>query len=132
MKVKFTRRAGERRPLSIRSWLNRSFIIFTLAMLVILWVLQTVFLDTIYKAITTSQIKEIGAEISAQMFSDDLPETLDSIVTEQQLCAMVVDSRGRLVSSADTLPQCSIHRMSSLGLFYLYAAAKSDRSHVVL
>ena len=92
MKAKFTRRAGERRPLSIRSWLNRSFIIFTLAMLVILWVLQTVFLDTIYKAITTSQIKEIGGEISAQMFSDDLPETLDSIVSEQQLCAMVVDS----------------------------------------
>ena len=126
MKAKFTRRAGGRRPLSIRSWLNRSFIIFTLAMLVILWVLQTVFLDTIYKAITTSQIKEIGAEISAQMFSDDLPETLDSIVSEQQLCAMVVDSHGRLVSSADTLPQCSIHRMSSLGLFYLYAAASQN------
>ncbi len=61
------------------------------------------------------------------MFSDDLPETLDSIVSEQQLCAMVVDSHGRLVSSADTLPQCSIHRMSSLGLFYLYAAASQNR-----
>lgn len=92
-------------------------------MLAILWVLQTVFLESIYKAITTAQIEEIAGEIAGQIFSDDLPDTLDSIVSEQQLCAMVVDSNGRVISSADTLPQCSIHRMGALGLFYLYAAA---------
>ena len=108
---------------SIRSWLNRGFILFTLLMLAVLWLVQTVFLESIYKAITTSQIKDIGADISAHIFSGDLTETLESIVAERQLCAMVVDSRGQVISSADTLPQCSIHRMGAFGLFYLYAAA---------
>lgn len=114
-------RPGRGRP--IRSWLNRGFILFTLLMLAILWLVQTVFLESIYKAITTSQIKEIGADISTHIFSDDLTGTLEAIVSERQLCAMVVDSHGQVVSSADTLPQCSIHRMGAFGLFYLYAAA---------
>ena len=124
MKAKFFhQRRGERRPRSIRSWLNRSFILFTLVMLGVLWLLQTVFLEAIYKTITTAQIREIAGEISGQIFSDDLPDTLETIVSEQQLCAMVVDSHGEVISSADTLPQCSIHRMTAFGLFYLYAAA---------
>ncbi len=112
-----------RRPRSVHSWLARAFILFTLLMLGTLWLLETVFLQPIYKAIKTSQIQDTAYMLSDELFGDDIDEKLKSTTSGQQLCAMVLDSYGRVIASSDTLPNCSIHRMNSLGLFYLYASA---------
>lgn len=110
----------------------RAFILFTLLMLGSLWLLETVFLQPIYKSIKISQIQGTAASISSHLFSDDLDSRLESAVSEQQLCAMVIDSSGRVISSADTLPGCSIHRMGSLGLFMLYACASESGGSFLL
>lgn len=92
-------------------------------MIGLLWVSQTIFLDPIYKAIKTIQIKETASSISAGIFDTDLQDNLEKAVSDQQLCAMVIDSHGAVVSSADTLPFCSIHHMRSYTIFYLYVEA---------
>lgn len=117
---------------SINSWLMRAFTLFTLLMLGSLWLLETVFLQPIYKWTKISQIQATAASISSHLFSDDLDSRLESAVAEQQLCAMVIDSSGRVISSADTLPGCSIHRMNSLGLFMLYACASESGGSYLL
>ena len=136
MKADFVKKAREKlsaRPSrSVRNWLIRAFILFTLLMLITLWFLETVFLEPIYKSIKTSQIKETAASLSGYLFSDDIESRLDSDTSDQQLCAMVIDSYGQVLASSDTLPDCSIHRMNSLGLFYLYASAvQSDGTYLL-
>ena len=68
MKADFVKKAREKlsdRPSrSVRNWLIRAFILFTLLMLIALWFLETVFLEPIYKSIKTSQIKETAASLS--------------------------------------------------------------------
>lgn len=124
--------ARKKKPRSINSWLMRSFILFTLLMLGSLWLLETVFLQPIYKWTKISQIQGTASSISSHLFSDDLDSRLESAVSEQQLCAMVIDSYGRVISSADTLPGCSIHRLNSLGLFTLYACATESGGSFLL
>ena len=124
MKADFKRLLQRRKQaVPVRRWLISAFIVFTIVMLGLLWLFQTVFLDSIYKSIKTTQIKETAADISAGIFDADLQERLEETVSEQQLCAMVINSHGTVISSADTLPFCSIHHMGSFTIFYLYVEA---------
>lgn len=114
---------GRKNTIPIRRWLISAFIFFTVVMVGLLWVSQTVFLEPIYKTIKTMQIKDTAASISTAIFDADLEDNLENAVSDQQLCAMVIDSHGVIVSSADTLPFCSIHHMRSFTIFYLYVEA---------
>ncbi len=113
----------KKKAIPVRRWLIGAFILFTVVMVGLLWFSQTVFLEPIYKSIKKVQIKETAASISASIFDTDLQDDLEEAVSDQPLCAMVIDSHGAIVSSADTLPFCSIHHMRSFTIFYLYVEA---------
>lgn len=119
-------KARRRQRLSIKWRLLLSFFSFTAAMLAALWLLQVVFLDEFYRGIKTHEIRAASEAVAKQAFSDDIGEVLEKLVSDNQICAMLLTSDGRMVASADTLPNCLIHRMTSLDLFILYNFAAEN------
>ena len=95
-------------------------------MLGVLWLLQVVFLSDFYKAIKTSEIRSASQTVSRQVFSDDIDTVLEDLVEGNQICAMVISSNGQQIASADSLPDCLIHRMDGRDLFLLYNLAAEN------
>ena len=109
--------------LSIRWRLLLYFAGFAAVMLGLLWTLQVVLLDPFYQAITVADVRKSSAALSGQLFSPDIEQTLETLAADNQVCAMVVTSDGQVVASADTLPDCLLHRMRARELFALYTLA---------
>ena len=109
--------------LSIRWRLLLYFAGFAAVMLGLLWTLQVVLLDPFYQAITVADVRKSSAALSRQLFSPDIEQTLETLAADNQVCAMVVTSDGQVVASADTLPDCLLHRMRARELFALYTLA---------
>lgn len=120
-------KAKRKRQLSIKWRLLLTFFSFTAAMLAALWLLQVVFLDEFYRGIKTREIRAASETVAKKAFSEDIAGVLEELVADNQICAMLLTTDGQVVASADTLPNCLIHRMTSLDLFILYNfAAEND------
>lgn len=111
---------------SIKWRLLLAFAGFTAVMLGVLWLLQVVFLDQFYKGIKTAEIRSASETVARQAFSEDVGTVLQNLVADNQICAMVLSSNGLVIASADTLPDCLIHRMTSRDLFLLYNLAAEN------
>ena len=69
------------------------FAAFVACILVLLWLFQTVFLESFYKMIKISSIKGMAQEICDNMYSDNLLTLLDKISQDDNMCIRIVDSR---------------------------------------
>ena len=102
---------------------------FTLAMLALLWTFQVVLLDQFYKGIKTRDINAAAdtlvRSVSSSISSTELDEQVQSIAARNELCVYITRMQNLTtpIASADTLPNCRIHRMSPIELARLYLAA---------
>lgn len=96
---------------------------FTLAMLALLWTFQIVLLDQFYKGIKTRDINAAADALVKNVSSSQLNNLIQSIAAHYELCIMIVDTQPMVIASADTLPDCLIHKMSEEDLFRLYTLA---------
>lgn len=114
---------ANRKPLSVKWKLLLFFGGFAAIVLALLWCFQVVFLEEFYKGVKTREISAAADSISKKMFESDLPALLQNLAQENQICAMAIGTDGSLIASADTLPNCRIHKLPPAELFALYAAA---------
>ncbi len=114
---------ANRKPLSVKWKLLLYFGGFAAIVLALLWCFQVIFLEEFYKAIKTRELNAAADSISEQMFESDLSTLLKNLAQQNQVCAMAIGTDGSLIASADTLPNCRIHKMPPAELFSLYAAA---------
>ncbi len=112
--------------------LAAAFAGFTLAMLALLWTFQVVLLDQFYKGIKTRDIQAAAdtlvRSVSASISGTELDEQIQSIAARSELCVYIARMQNLTipVASADTLPNCRIHRMSPIELARLYLAAADN------
>ena len=105
---------------------------FTLAMLALLWTFQVVLLDQFYKGIKTRDINAAAdtlvRSVSSSISSTELDEQVQSIAARSELCVYIARMQNLTtpIASADTLPNCRIHRMSPIELARLYLAAAEN------
>lgn len=94
-------------------------------MLALLWVLQTFFLDTIYKQIKLSQINNTAAQI-VQNIDNDLETTLNTEAESDGLCIHIFDQYGRTLYSVGTRPFCFMQQVGPIGFEQLVSYAESN------
>ena len=101
-------------------------------MLALLWTFQVVLLDQFYKGIKTRDINAAAdtlvRSVSSSISSTELDEQVQSIAARSELCVYSARMQNLTtpIASADTLPNCRIHRMSPIELARLYLAAAEN------
>ncbi len=100
--------------------------LFTTIILIILWLLQTVFLSDIYRVIKLNELEKSGQEIAALLDSDKLTQKAKSLSRKNELCILVQDSKGVSLVSEEALHNCVIHNISYRDRAKLYLEAKEN------
>lgn len=103
---------------------------FTAVIIVLLWLLQIVFLNDIYKAIKVKEIKDAASAVSnlRSLFSIDTDS--EKIAQKYDICIIAyrMEDSGKAtqLTSCDYLRGCLIHRLSVSDLMVFYSKAKSN------
>jgi len=116
------------------------FMLFSLIMLVLLWLVQTVFLDTIYKQVKTNAIRHVSAELSQTLQtsgfgSDELGDLMFSAARNNYLCVLVADlgsydGINLRAQSVDVAGMCIIHELTADEVLRLALAAEQNGGNV--
>ena len=111
----------------------RHFMLFSLIMLVLLWLAQTVFLDTIYKQVKTNDMRHVSQEISQSLQahgfeSDELSDVMYAVARNNYMCVLVAkltpDAGLNLqAQSVDVNALCIIHELNAGEVLALAAEA---------
>lgn len=88
------------------------FILFSLFLLVILWLFQTVFLDRFYEHIKARELEDAAKYIEENIGAEDMWDIMDTIAYEKDVCIEIIDYNKKIVYSSEILRDCIIHRMS--------------------
>lgn len=112
--------------LSIR-WKIFTYMAFFIGLLILLlWLFQTVLLDSFYKAIKSRSIKNIANQIALNIDSENMNQTLLDISRKHDMCIRILDESYDDVYSVDIMHSCSIHHVPDSLLEQYYTQAKNN------
>lgn len=113
---------------------------FCALLLIILWLFQTVFLDSFYRNIKVMQTKNSAGTIAGNIDNINLSDLVDSISQDDNVSIEVLDWSGGIIYSADVLKDSIIRMMpvqekmklvsnalNQRGEFYEYMTASPPR-----
>lgn len=98
-------------------------LVFVGFLLMVLWLIQVVFLDSLYKDIKTQQIFEGAKSISANIDNPDLNTLLENISKQHGICIRIIDENGQDLYSVGDIPECLIHKMDRWDVMNFYRRA---------
>ncbi len=103
----------------VKSKLLISFIAFSVFIIVLLWLLEVVFLDQIYRAIKISSIRKT-ADSMRNLSDEQLIELSYEASSSVGLCFSVYDEKLNVLAEEHTSGQCVVHNLSqkTLAIFY--------------
>ena len=87
---------SKKRPLRIH--LAIGFLIFSALLLVVLWLFQTVFLESFYKSIKTSQVKACAHSLADNIESDDVSDLITDIEDKNGMTVAVYNTESDIIS----------------------------------
>lgn len=102
------------------------FVFFVAVILSLLWIFQTVLLDRFYKSIKFRSVETSAQAISRNIDNEDLDSLVARIAQSSEVCISIYSSGGELLSSADILPDCVIHKMPSENISRIYERTKEN------
>ncbi len=86
-----------------------SMLIFTVIVLVLLWVCQIMFLDDIYKRIKISNIETVAEELSEEIEFPDLQKRVNEYAVKYDTCITVWDTNLKRLASTCINNECRVH-----------------------
>ncbi|MGM9616934.1 MAG: sensor histidine kinase, partial [Butyricicoccus sp.] len=78
-----------------------AFIFFAAIIFAVLWLLQTVFLQTFYTGMAISSLKKTASEITAQQNTENFFTVIDEAAQNHSLLIFLTDPDGEVLYSAD-------------------------------
>ncbi len=121
-------------PIRVRIFLTLA--LFSAIIIVILWLCQVVFLDSIYKSIKTAEITSAAEKITEHIDSSDLSETAENIAYRTDLCVLIMrvsnDIPVTKTVNIHTQQNCAIHNVQSYSLITLYNNALNSENGCVM
>ena len=82
---------------SIKTKIFIYLILFSTVLLIVFWLSQVVFLDSIYKAIRTNEVDSAVETVVDNIESDDLKSLLSSMATNQEIFVTIIDSDKNII-----------------------------------
>jgi len=86
-------------------------IIFTAVILVLLWLFQTVFLDSFYRAIKTQSVKTSAQEIADNINLPDLQSYINALAQKNDITVRVLDAQDNEIVSENMGANSIIYRL---------------------
>ncbi len=101
-------------------------LVFVVFLLLLLWLLQVVFLDSIYKEIKTKQIFDGAKSITTNIDHPELGSLLENISKQHGICVRILDNDGQDLYSVGDIPECLIHKMDRREVMNFYRMAMEE------
>ncbi len=89
-------KSSDGKPLAFKLW--GYFSAFSVLLMILLWVLQTLFLQTFYESNRAHQLADIGKDILRTYTVENYDEFINVVMVEHNVFAYVVDSEGNVLS----------------------------------
>ena len=88
--------AKPHRRLSIRWWIFGGFALFTVVIIILLWVFQVALLDTFYQSIKVREMESCAQNLAAHINEDDetITDLLDTMSKENQISTVICNENG--------------------------------------
>ena len=109
--------------LGIRWKLVGSFAMFVALLLMLLWLLQIVFLESFYKSIKTGSIKNTAEEIAASINDENFYTEINRLTRQDLICVHIVREDGTPVLTSGNQPSCILHMLLTDQAALLYQQA---------
>lgn len=108
-----------KRNFGVKTKLLSTFFAFSVIVLIILWVLQIVFLDSIYRGIKVHTIRSYADKIST-LGDAEYHDYILNAAENDQLCVNIYDSGMNLIAGEHSGGRCVVHNVGkrSIRLFY--------------
>jgi len=107
--------------LSVKAKLLISFIAFSVLVIALLWLLEVVFLDQIYRGIKINSVKNTAQAMHGLSDSQLVNLSLDASASVG-LCVSVYDRDLHLIAEEHTSGQCVVHNLSKRTIAFFYEA----------
>lgn len=108
------------------------FFAFGIFLILILWLLQTVFLNSFYRSVRLKEVYLASDLLLSKIDSDNFYEYLVSAAKSKDMCVIITDENGKVLYSADVLPNCVIHQISNYDYRYFYNLARDNGGEYML
>ena len=99
--------AGIRRRISLYLLLYASLLV------IMLWLLQIVFMDSFYRTYRTLQVTRTADALAGAASPEEMQEMADVLAIQGDVCVLLLDAQGQALVSAEGTRNCLIHRMSA-------------------
>lgn len=99
---------------------------FTIILLIILWLLQIVYLDSFYKIIKMNKLDKATNLLIQQLNHDDINDIANDLVSEYEISICIMDKEGFKLVSAIYFPNSTINNISYNKFLDFYKKAKED------
>lgn len=98
---------------------------FVGALLVVLWLIQICYLDTLYKKIKMSEAEAFTAQIISVLQDDssNAEEQIDALAAQKNMIVYVADTEGNVIYSAEYIPNSHLESMPKELLLQFYEQA---------
>ena len=111
---------------SIKWKLFNSFIIFSLALLMLLWFFQTVFLEPFYKSVKASSIKSSVAAIVENINHDNLQSLIDRLSEDNDLQISIAGDNGHTLIMQTSTRSTQVQRLMPVDFSRYYQLAENN------
>ncbi len=103
---------------------------FTAVFIGLLWILQTVYLDDFYRFTKMHEFEKAIEEMEASK-DNGLDEKISEVAKKYDLCVMLTDTHGRIICTAESNIDCTVHLMTSLQLARYYELVSENGGEVI-
>ncbi len=116
---------GKKRPVGVRWKFFTYMMAFLLLLLGLLWLVQVVLFENIYKTIKISEIRRAAEGISENidLETPKIDTLAERIAQDREVCVLIFDEKGNILVSKDILQDCIIHKMPARNIQMLYQSA---------
>lgn len=98
-------------------------------LIMLLWLFQTVYLDTFYKKIKTNELENALSHVETTASDEDFSEAVNTIAESYDICILVTDLEGNMMFSSERNMNCAIHKLPTTELVRLME--KADDGSVI-
>ena len=98
---------------SIKGKIFSCLAVFSVCILIVLWLLQTVFLDEFYQMIKESEVRSYSQTIADNIDSEDLTELLNRVTESGDICVHLIGADGEQLQESGKFRYCSLQEMDA-------------------
>ena len=99
---------------------------FTVILLAILWIFQTICLNDFYKSIKMNELNNAVDNVESIINNENLTDAVETIAHSYDICILITDTAGTKIATSEQNINCMIHKVSNDELLKLYGLAMEN------